>query len=234
MPQVDAILTAGTVSCNIKSAGVPPITNRDKMRITEYKRSELLALNNEQLTDAIRCEALHRGIKVKVSIPEGLRLSEWQGYQRPSEAKKVYRLRFEHTVSDFAWLTEEAATRAMEGVVSLDKDWRTNGYSLTARLVTIEAVWLGTVESTIKAMKFEEYNEDTEAFDKFLQKCLDVISGSKQAVYNCQVDIAKRDEYLRLAGENIEIAKAFWTKTNTREWPVDGQVVETVDWGVLD
>ena len=48
---------------------------------SQLTRNETLDLTNEELNDAIRLEAIDRGIKPPITLSEALRRSEWRGYK---------------------------------------------------------------------------------------------------------------------------------------------------------
>ena len=54
---------------------------------------------------------------------------------------------------------------------------------------------------------------------ELLDECENDLSGIRQEEYNAKVNATKRAEYLRLAGNDEAIAKAFWAKTEKTDWP---------------
>ena len=190
-------------------------------RFCDYADEELLTLNNEQLNDAIRIEAIQRGINPPITMPEALRRSEWRGYQKPAEAIKVFALKAGYSSSGFGWLDESLAQRALEGMVIVeDTTYPTPHSKIKGDVPVVEIKWVGVEKSSEKAAKFEEYlDEKVEEFNKLRDECLERFSLVRQAAYNVQVNLTKKAEYLRLAGGDQDIARAFWVKVERSTWP---------------
>lgn len=194
----------------------------------QLTRSEVLNLTNEELNDSIRLEAIERGIKPPITLSEALRRSEWRGYQKPAEAIKVFRLRQGYYTSDFGWLDEAKAQAALDGLVKIEKvNYKDESLKIGRPEVTVETVWVGVDPADLKAAKFEEYLQDDAEFDKVRDLCLDLYSAIRQEAYNARVRAERKAEYLRLAGNNEEIAKAFWAKAEGTAWPSDDEVTKS-------
>ena len=182
--------------------------------------SEVLGLSNEDLNDSIRLEAIDRNIQPPITLSEALRRSEWRGYQKPAEAIKVFRLRQGYYVTDFGWLDEAKAVAALEGLVKIEKvNYNRDDLKISASEATVEVAWVGVSKSDDKAAKFEEFFQDNSKFIEVRDECLDRYSKVRQDAYNTRVRQEKRAEYLRLARGNEEIAKSFWAKVESGEWP---------------
>lgn len=189
-------------------------------RFNDYTDAELLGIDNETLNNAIRIEAIQRGVKPPIPISEALRRSEWRGYEKPAEAIKVYRLRQGYYTTDFGWLDESKAQAALEGLVKIEKvSYKDDHLKICTPDVAVETVWVGVTKAEQKAAKFEEFYEDTTAFDAVRDECLERFAAVRQAAYNARVRSEKRAEYLRLAGGDEAIAKAFWGRVEGGEWP---------------
>jgi hypothetical protein len=195
----------------------------------QLTRSEVLNLTNEELNDAIRLEAIERGIKPPITMSEALRRSEWRGYTKPAEAIKVFALRVGYYRSEFAWLDEAKAHAALEGLVKVEKNYKPEGFRLAAADAAVEVVWIGVDAAESKAAKFEEYSQDDEKFNEVRDLCLELYSSIRQQDYNARVRAERRAEYLRLAGGSEEIAKAFWAKAEGTSWPEDNEANNTTN-----
>ena len=191
----------------------------------QLSRNEILDLNNEELNDAIRLEAIDRNIKPPITLSEALRRSEWRGYQKPGEAIKVFRLRQGWYTTDFGWLDESKAQAALEGLVKIEKvNYKDDNLRVSNADVNVETVWVGVSKSEQKAAAFEAFYEDTTEFDKVSEECIEKYSAVRQEAYNTKVRAERKTEYLRLAGGNEEIAKNFWGKAEGTSWPTDEEV----------
>lgn len=182
--------------------------------------TEVLGLSNEDLNDAIRLEAIDRGIQPPITLSEALRRSEWRGFQKPAEAIKVFRIRQGYSQSDFGWLDEAKAHAALEGAVRIEKvHYNRDDLKITSPEATVEVVWVGVNKSEEKAAKFEGFFQDDTKFNEVRDECLERYSKVRQDAYNTKVRQEKRTEYLRLARGDEAIAKAFWSKVESGEWP---------------
>lgn len=192
---------------------------------SQLTRNETIDLTNEELNDAIRLEAIERGIKPPVPISEALRRSEWRGYQKPAEAIKVFRLRQGYYTTDFGWLDETKAQAALDGLIKIEKvNYKDDHLRIGSAEVSVETVWVGVSKHEQKAAAFQEFYDDTTEFDKVRDECLEKYSAVRQQAYDAKVRAERKVEYLRLAGGNEEIAKNFWAKAEKTEWPTDAEL----------
>ena len=197
-------------------------TDTKAKRFAEYTDAELLGIDNETLNKAIRIEAIERGIKPPITLSEALRRSEWVGYQKPAESIKVFRIRQGYAHSDFGWLDEAKAHAALEGMVKLEKtSYNRDDMKISAADATVEVVWVGVSKGSEKFAKFEEFFQDDTEFNTVRDECMERISRVRQAAYDARVRSEKRAEYMRLAGGNETIARAFWAKTEGTEFPTE-------------
>lgn len=192
-------------------------------RFADYTDAELIGIDNETLNIAIRVEAIQRGIKPPITISEALRRSEWIGYQKPAEAIKAFRIRCGCDASDFGWLDEAKAQAALDGLVKIEpiRYSEANGLKIGNSDATVETVWIGVSKAESKAAKFEEFSEDDTEFQNVVDECLERYGQVRQNAYNAKVRSEKRAEYIRLAGGDETIARAFWAKTEGNEFPAE-------------
>lgn len=195
-------------------------------RFNDYSNPELLILDNEQINDAIRIEAIEQGIQPPIPISDAVRKSEWRGYERPAEFITVYEIVSEGKYSQVestgvAYLTKEEAEKALDGYVfiweetySENKGWKMKNVS-----PSIAERKIGVEKSKQKWAALEEFTQITEEFDKVMEACIERLSRVRQEDYNKRVNAEKKAEYLRLAGGDEEIAKRFWNKAERNEWP---------------
>jgi len=197
-------------------------TDNKAKRFADYTDAELLGIDNETLNKAIRIEAIERGIKPPITLSEALRRSEWVGYQKPAEAIKVFRIRQGYAQSDFGWLDEAKAHAALEGMVKLDTvNYNRTDLKIVASDASVEVAWVGVSKSSEKFAKFEEYFQDDTEFNAVRDECVERYGRVRQAAYDAKVRSEKRAEYMRLAGGNEDIARAFWAKTERTEFPTE-------------
>jgi hypothetical protein len=184
--------------------------------------SEVLNLSNENLNDAILLEAIDRGIQPPITLSEALRRSEWRGYTKPAESIKVFTLKVGYHNSNFAFLDEKLAEKALEGMICIEESSYSNPkIKITSDTPQIVVKYVGVEAGSQKASKFEEFTQDDTEFNKVRDECLEKHSEVRQQAYNAKVRQEKRTEYLRLARNDEAIAKAFWVKVESGEWPAD-------------
>jgi len=198
-------------------------------RFNDYTDAELLGIDNATFNDAVRLEAIARGVKPPIPLSEALRSSEWRGYQCPGDAAAVWEIMApteygQPRGSGIAFQDEDRAMKAMQGAISVrhdeygaDKGFKFNQQDGWA----VRKVLVGSTKSAQAWAKFEAYREDTADFDKVVEECTTRWSTVLQAAYDKKVRSERRAEYLRLAAGNEEIARAFWDKAERTEWPTE-------------
>lgn len=196
-----------------------------KRSFNQYTDSELLTLDNETINDAIRLEAVERGIAPPMTLSEAITRSEWRGYTRPVQYVAVFEI---YTTSKYStatatgmgYLDEAKAMAALDGLVSIDQNqYGAGGPKLLTGVASVMKVLIGENAAESKAAKFEEYAQDDTKFNEVTTECIDRLSKVRQNDYNRRVNAEKRAEYMRLAGGNEDIAKGFWGKVERSEWP---------------
>ena len=187
---------------------------------SQLTRNETIDLTNEELNDAIRLEAIERRIKPPVTLSEALSRSEWRGYTKPAESIKVFTLKIGYHSSNFGFLDEKLAERALEGMVCVEENSYSNPrLKITQERPEVVTKHVGVEAGSQKAAKFVEYTQDDTEFVRVRDECLEEYSEVRQQAYNAKVRAERKTEYLRLAGGNEEVAKNFWSKTEGTEWP---------------
>lgn len=191
---------------------------------------EIAGLNTESLTDSIKVGALDRGIEIPISLPEALKRSEYTGFSHVVNPVRIYcPTAGGYSDPNFGYLTLERAEEAMVGAVKIGSRYvggKTHPQIDTESSIQIKVVVLGDIPSTIKASKLQEFSEQSsEAFDKYRDECLEKYNEVRQSNYDKAVRAEKRKEYMRLAGGNEEIAKAFYARIGHGAWPnEDGSI----------
>jgi len=187
---------------------------------SQLTRNETIDLTNEELNDAIRLEAIERGMKPPVTLSEALSRSEWRGYTKPAESIKVFTLKIGYHSSNFGFLDEKLAERALEGMVCVEENTYSNPrIKITQERPEVVTKFVGVEAGSQKAAKFEEYTQDDTEFVKVRDECLEKYSEVRQQAYNAKVRAERKTEYLRLAGGSEEIARNFWSKAEGTAWP---------------
>jgi hypothetical protein len=152
----------------------------------------------------------------------------FKGFTVPPDSVVFYELvaktRYGGTSSTgIAYKTEEAAKRGLEGAIFLEEE----GYGITKKVVpsgydlTYSARFVGLVTHKPFGSSFEEYAQDDTEFDALTEEIRKELNQIWQDDYNTKVTADRRKEYMRLAGDNEEIAKAFWDKAEKTPWPAE-------------
>ena len=200
-----------------------------KKSFNQYTDTELLTLDNETVNDAIRIESIERGIQPPITLSERIRKSEWRGYKQPVEAIAIFEIMTKKdssysstTATGIGYLDESKAIAALDGMMEIEEvTYGANqGTKLHSCVASIQKKFVGIQSDKQAWAKFEEFAQDTTAFDKVKDECITRLSEVRQADYNKRVNEEKKAEYLRLAGGNEDIAKGFWGKVERTEWPI--------------
>lgn len=191
----------------------------------QYTDSELLTLDNDTINDAIRIEAIGRGIQPPITLSEAIRKSEWRGYQKPAEAVEVFELVMNKDYgvhnTGVGFLSKARAEQCLEGALFIEEDRysKNPGWKLFDKDISIMSRFVGVTKSQQAWAKLEEFTQDSKAFDEVMDECVARLSKVRQEDYNCRVNAEKKAEYLRLAGGDEAIAKGFWAKVEKTDWP---------------
>lgn len=195
-------------------------------RFNDYTDTELLALDNETVNDAIRIEAIQQGVTPPIPLSEAIRKTEWRGYQKPAEAIPVYEIcmsgKYNNlSCSGVGYLDEARAVNALDGLIQIEEVTYGNdkGTKIHQGTATIQKKMVGISKSEQAWAKLEAFNQDNAKFNEVSDVCIERLSKVRQADYERRVNAEKKIEYLRLAGGNEEIAKGFWSKVERTEWP---------------
>jgi len=190
----------------------------------QLTNEEILSLDNAQLTDAIRVGALDRGIEIPITLPDALRTSEWRGYEQPASCVRIY-CPFSGGYSDptMGYLSQAEAETALRGLVVLGSTYR-SGKSIPCiksdEEPRIKVMIIGDSPAASKAAAFKVAEEAAcEDFEKYRDECIEKSVAVRQSDYDRKVRAERRKEYLRLAGGNEEIAKAFYVRIGKDTWP---------------
>jgi len=192
-------------------------------RFSELSEAELLNFNADELNDSIKLEAIHQGIAPPVSLSEAIQTSGFNGHIPSKDDVAIYRLGTDGYGDDVGWLSEEAALMAMTGAVALESTYKhgKSGVKLaTDSFVVLKRVILPGEAQTYRLHKLDEYvSPASNKFDELADTCYNAAHTIRQAAYNRQVAIERQAEYVRLANGDVAIAKAFWAKAETFDWP---------------
>lgn len=190
----------------------------------QFTDDEIAVLNEQQLQDSIRLEAIERGIKVPVGLPPEICNTERVGFRYPAEAQIAYCIsEGGYSQPAYGYMTRERALAALEGVVKIGSRY-VNGQnfptieSCEPRIIEIA---VGLTRSNDKLADFTPSDDGgSEAFDNLVKDCVEKCSKVRQDRYNAKVKATRKAEYLRLAGGDQTIAEAFWRRAGEGEWPV--------------
>lgn len=195
------------------------------MRYFGLNEDERLALDDQQLSDAIKLEAIHREIAPPITLDEAMKQGVFTSYQHPADYVKFYEIirpgRYGgQDRTGIAFPTEQEAINAMRGAYSIASD----GYGGSKSTIatgdfSVNVVLIGSQCGAVSQKKIEEYKYDSTAFDAVAEECVADLAGIRQRRYDAEVNKRKRAEYLRLANNDEAIARAFWAKAERVEWP---------------
>lgn len=192
----------------------------------QYTDAELLALDNDTINDAIRIEAIERGIEPPIVLSEAIRKSEWRGYIKPNEAIEVFELcntsrHGELKASGIGYLDKAKVEAALDGLIAIEDDRysKSPGTKIHQGTAQVISRSVGTSQSDQAWAKLEEFTQDNTKFNEVSDECIARLSKVRQEDYTKRVNAEKKAEFLRLAGGDESIAKGFWAKVERTEWP---------------
>lgn len=195
-------------------------------KYTALSAAEKLALTSEELDRAILIEAAERGVAIPITLDEALRSSEFQylRHQIPTEAVAFYELvtptSYSRNESGVFYKTEAEAERALEGACRIcEEGYGDKKLKITQGDFAVQKKWLSVSKGGQLVKALESYEQDLEPYKALVKEIHDDLAELRQARYNESVRTAKRDKFLELAGGNIEIAKRFWSNTESAAWP---------------
>ena len=196
-------------------------------RYFDLAESEKLALSSEQMTDSVKIEAIHRGIKTPLSLDNIVENIGCSGFNLPADCKTFYEICTPKQYggverSGICFVTPDEARNALKNTLFVEEE----GYpAKRAKIIngefSVMERYVSAFPLTNFATKLKEYEDDTpcEDFTKLCQECRDDLGIIRQRIYDTEVRARKKAEYLRLAQGNEEIAKAFWSKAESGNWP---------------
>lgn len=193
-------------------------------RYFALSESERLAIETDaELHNAICLEAIERGIRPPMSINEKVERGVMVGYMSPPQSITLYEIvrPSDYGTADtgVCFKTLEEAQNAMNGAFAASFDtYGKKQHKIHNGEWSVKAISIGE-SGCFTGVKIEEYDQDDSEFDKIKNECISDLSSIRQKAYDKAVNARKREEYLRLANGDEEIAKAFWSRTERIEWP---------------
>lgn len=194
-------------------------------RYYELTKEEKLALDSEQLTVAIKLEAIERGIKPPLTLSEHINQGLYTGYTLPADSVAFWEVCYskEHYSSGFeptglAFKTREQAEKVLDGALVIERDYGRK-ISVHERTFVVQMVRINLGGGKTAIKKIEEFTQDDTEFTKLADEIEADLHRMRQESYNKKVNLEKKAQYLELSGGNEEIAKAFWSKTERTDWP---------------
>lgn len=196
-------------------------------RYFDLNETEKLALSSDTMADAVKIEAIHRGIKTPLSLNNIVENLGCSGFQLPADCKTFYEICTPKKYgnierSGICFITPDEARNAFTNAIFIEEE----GYPVARAKVingefSVMERYVSVFPLTNFATKIKEYEDDTpcEDFTKLAEECRDDLQSIRQRIYDSEVRARKKAEYLRLAQNNEEIAKAFWSKAESGEWP---------------
>jgi hypothetical protein len=197
-------------------------------RYYEYTETERTQLTDDLFYDAVKLEAISRGIKVPIPQAQALKNIGYVGFQIPPDALKLHEICTGEKYggskgTGLCFTTEEAAKAALVGAVLIYED----GYGATARTkissaepsIALRFIGGGSTKSFQARVEESDDFEVVPEFEALATECKEDCARIMQATYMSAVRAQKREEYLRLAQGNEQIAASFWAKVETGTFP---------------
>lgn len=196
-------------------------------RYFDLTDAEKLALNQDQLDQAIKLESLNRGIKLPFTHTEAMKQEGYNGFQFPPDTLKLYQIIIPNEYGNpektgVCYKTIEEARQAIVGVICIaEVGYPHKQNKICSASCSIQETYITNQPAHSFFSKLELVEETNEAFQKLVEECVNNLSEIRQAAYNKKVRTQKREQYLTLANNDEQIAKNFWAKTEGTEWPTE-------------
>lgn len=192
-------------------------------RYTELTKQEKIALSNDGFYDAVKLEAIQRGISPPITLSEALRTLEFRGFNIPPDAVSFYEISIPEEYSNtketgIAFRTNEEAKRALQGAVCIGRDYGGSNPKIKNANFSIRETFVTLVSPRCFGAELESFKQDAKPFEALADELSKDWSAVLQEDYNARVNAEKKVQYLALAQGNEEIAKAFWAKAERSEW----------------
>ena len=192
----------------------------------ELSRREKMALTEEQLMEAVKVMTLNQGKKIPISLSKELQKIITKTVTIPSNSAEFWEIfspvrwsSTEYEPSGLCFDNKDLAEQVAQEGLYLNTDFA----DATKREISKMPLKVAITTFTSKGIAFAEaiqvYKEDFTDFESNLQEALKEVQGYLQEDYNYKVSLEKKKEYLKLANGQESIAKAFWAKVETGEWP---------------
>jgi len=194
----------------------------------QHTEAERVKLTEDEIFLAIKLEAIERGIKVPLPVPELLKVTGYSGFSIPPDSHKLYEIyapgSYDSTYrSGLCFNTEAEAVNALTGAIPVYED----GYGASARYkiasgqFSIRAIYISRSGAKSFQQRIDETDCDavSEDFEKLAEECAKDVARIRQSAYDKSIRTYKRVEYLKLAQGNEAIAAAFWAKVESGEFP---------------
>lgn len=193
-------------------------------RYFDLSKDQKLALTGESFSVAVKIEAIQRGIKPPVTLNSVLNQSGYTGWTYPNKGAAFFEIvvpgRWGNASNTgLAFRTPEEARAALANVFFISHDTHPDRIKVESGIATIQEVRVGNTKGDVLSSKIEEFSQDDTAFFALEEECRTDWSSIRRADYDRKVNLTKRAEYLRLAGNDEAIARAFWAKTEGAEFP---------------
>jgi len=195
-------------------------------RYFDLTEPEKLALSQDDFTNAVKIEGINRGIKPPITIGAALNQVSFTGFGIPADVTIFYQVVAPAEYGSgketgLCYRTADEARIAMQNAFAVYE----SGYGADKRhkMATgdfhVRETYLTLTPQKWFSLKFEEFYEDGTEYKKLCEECSADLSDLRQNAYNAKVLAQKRATYMELAKGDLEIAKAFWAKTEGAEFP---------------
>lgn len=194
-------------------------------RYCDLTKPQKLALSGDEFANALKIEAIQRGIKPPITLDSVLNQSGYKGWTIPSESAVFHEIcvpQGAYTAArdtGLAFRTAEEARAALKNVFFIKHDNYPQRITVESGEAEIREVHITLKKPVELKTVLEQFEQDDSEFDKLEEELRKDWSGTCQEAYNHRVQLTKRAEYMRLAGGDETIARAFWAKTEGAEFP---------------
>ena len=192
----------------------------------QLSAEEKLALPSADFQRSVELQAIENKIPLPVTLKDLVKQPEYVGFTIHPSSVTFYEVCYEGqysgtTGSGVFYKTEEEAKRALDGaLVCVEEGYgATKTRKVIPREFSVRAAYITLGKHIAFGRGVEEAIEENEAFDKLAAEIANDHYSIRQAAYDKDVLIKRKEKYLEVANGDEPVARKFWEMSEKTVWP---------------